>query len=64
MGFFSKKADDLLANSTETGRAAYKAARGGEKAVGAAYKAQSDDAFQQWLDQTKKDHDAKKNGRR
>lgn len=60
MGFFSKKADDLLADSTETGRAAYKAARGGETAVGSAYKAQSDAKFQQWLDQTEADYKAKK----
>lgn len=60
MGFFSKKADELLQQSTDSGRAAYKAARGGERAVGTAYKAQSDDAFNQWIDQTQKDYDAKK----
>lgn len=52
MGFFSRGTDDLLQDSTDTGRAAYAAARDGDTAVGAAYKAQSDESFQQWLGQT------------
>lgn len=60
MGFFSRKSDDLLQDSTDTGRAAYKAADEGETAVGTAYKAQSDAKFQQWLDQTQKEWDEKK----
>lgn len=59
MSFFSKKADDLLADSTETGRAAYEAARQGQSVTGSAYKAQSDASFQQWLDQTQADYDAR-----
>jgi len=60
MGFFSKKADDLLQDSTDTGRAAYDAARQGQSATGTAYKAQSDAKFQEWLDQTEREHNARK----
>lgn len=60
MGFFSKKSDDLLQESTDTGRAAYKAARRGETVTGSAYKAQSDASFEAWLDQTQAEYEANK----
>lgn len=60
MGFFSKKADDLLQDSTDTGRAAYEAARQGQSVTGSAYKAQSDAKFQEWLDQTEADFNERK----
>lgn len=60
MGRFSRKADELLQSSTDTGRAAYAAARNGQSAVGGAYKAQSDADFDAWIEQTQKDYDATK----
>lgn len=63
MGFFSRSSDELIQDSTDTGRAAYVADRQGQAATGAAYKAQSDATFQQWLDQTEAEHNARK-GRR
>lgn len=55
MGFFSRKADELLEESTYCGRAAAETAKNGQRHISNIYKAMHDDTFQQWLDQTEKD---------
>ncbi|MEU3527538.1 hypothetical protein AB0E62_27330 [Streptomyces sp. NPDC038707] len=63
MGIFSRKADELLKDSTSTGFAGIQADKDGQPVTAGAYRAQSDAKFQQWLDQTEEEWEQRKKNR-